>query len=64
VQVAITIKCDNAAFGEEESERAAEVVRIVRRWADRATQAGCLDFAANVFDSNGNKVGTVEVSES
>lgn len=59
--VTLRITCDNAAFGETEAERAEEVVRIVRRWADTTEAYERLDASAVLRDANGNTVGAVDV---
>jgi hypothetical protein len=60
VQIAITINCQNAAFGETEPERADEIARILNQIAKRFTREGVEDFP--VIDSNGNRVGSVLAS--
>jgi len=51
----ITIKTDNAAFGDSDSARAEEVARLLREIAADMDQ-GCT--SGPVIDLNGNKVGT------
>lgn len=63
--VTITIRCDNAAFrddddiGDNEAARAAEVARILRTLASELADGV---YEQSVFDLNGNKVGAVSVS--
>jgi hypothetical protein len=60
--VNITIDTDNAAFGDTEYERYAEIARILRAAADRIDAD---DFEGNHFnevilrDVNGNRVGAL-----
>jgi hypothetical protein len=57
----ITIEMDNAAFEEEGSGN--EVGRILRCVAGRLTDDDVTeDTGFNLFDINGNKVGSVEVT--
>ncbi len=51
----ITIKTDNAAFGDSDSARAEEVARLLREIADALDNG---HTGGPVIDLNGNKVGT------
>ena len=48
----LTIDCDNAAFGDDEQERADEVARILLDLLHRLTEE-----SGTAHDSNGNTVG-------
>jgi hypothetical protein len=50
--IKITLKTDNAAFEDED----AEILRILQTWAARGARGGSL------FDSTGNRVGSVTVT--
>jgi hypothetical protein len=52
----LSFKTDNAAF-DDETGGAAEIVRILREVANRVEDE---TFNGQVFDSNGNRVGTWE----
>jgi len=62
----IEIKMDNAAFGDCDQERGAEVSRILKHTAEviENLNMGLAENASmNLRDFNGNKVGTAEVVE-
>lgn len=54
----LTIKTENAAFGENGYEAEEEVARILRDAAVRIVRSGVRDFS--LHDANGNTVGRVE----
>ena len=54
----INIKMDNAAFGETEGERAAEVARILREYASKVENTE--DLNQTLRDINGNTVGKAQ----
>jgi hypothetical protein len=56
----ITIDCSNAAFGDTDAERHAELATILARLA-ASIEAG--HVPEKLRDSNGNTVGTVTVTE-
>ena len=60
MQLSINITCDNAAFGETEHERSAEICRILRK-VESMINAGFTGGIAR--DINGNPVGTFKFSE-
>jgi hypothetical protein len=62
MDVTININCDNAAFGEDATERGIEVGRILRLLARELT-GDDLGDDVTLVDSNGNTVGSMEVSE-
>jgi hypothetical protein len=51
----ISIKTDNAAFGDTDSVRAEEVARLLREIAEDLDNG---EVCGPVIDLNGNKVGT------
>ena len=59
----LTIKCENAAFHEDDNTgdsmaaRGAEVARILRHVAEQVTDGITFDDYRLVFDVNGNAVG-------
>lgn len=57
----LTFKMDNAAFGEDESEQASEVARILRALARGLEETN--GRHGNVRDVNGNRVGEWGISE-
>lgn len=62
----LTIYMDNAAFGDNPMDRAAEVGRILSRLAGQVVDAAEL-ISGDVFplvDVNGNRVGELEIMES
>lgn len=60
--VTITIKCDNAAFGETQTECGEELARILRVLADDLSENGPDDAPKNLRDVNGNRVGSMSLS--
>lgn len=56
--ITISIKTDNAAFGDDSTDRDREVGRILREWAGRIPEDG---YGATLHDDNGNRVGQVTV---
>lgn len=54
--ISITIRTDNAAFGETEYDAAAEVARILQSLAAQLTNKG-FDLPITLRDYNGNTVG-------
>lgn len=60
----LEIETDNAAFGEMDDERTAEVKRII--CANVIDSGGIMfgkDYSWALFDANGNKVGRAWVEE-
>ena len=58
----LTIKCDNAAFHEDDGEATsgalgAEIARILRTLGGRLEQGADAEDSGYLFDGNGNKVG-------
>lgn len=51
----LNLECSNAAFGETERERNAEIARILRALADRLCNSS-ID-PGSLSDANGNTVG-------
>ncbi len=61
MKATIKIEMDNAAF-EEENGR--EIARILRKLAARVENQNVMDgYQFPLIDVNGNKVGTVEITE-
>lgn len=60
--VEVKLSSANAAFGEDEFSAAQEVARILLKLAD-AFAEGSMSVQESLMDVNGNKVGTVYVSE-
>jgi len=58
VNISITLR--NASFGETDSERAEELVRMLKAIAVRIGREGLEDLG--VMDANGNRVGSVQFS--
>ena len=52
----LTIDTGNAAFGEDNLERDAEIARILRQLAERLESDPCENLIP-LFDLNGNRVG-------
>lgn len=59
VDITITINTGNAAFSDDPG---AETARILRALADKF-EAGRGGDVSKLMDANGNKVGTVSISE-
>lgn len=61
--ITITIKTDNAAFGESSQDRTYgdEVARIFQHVAQQYAMYGTIRFS-KVYDSNGNAVGDVRLT--
>lgn len=57
----LEIDCDNAAFGDTDSERGDEVARVLRDLARRVADGYLMVY---LRDANGNTVGTAEFKES
>ncbi len=56
MKFSLTIKCDNAAFGDSSSEKSWEVARILGEVAKKLEHGE--DTGGYCIDMNGNKVGT------
>jgi hypothetical protein len=61
----LEIEMDNAAFVDENGDvsYSAELAKILRSLADNVETHATVDFSANLYDINGNKVGIAEVIE-
>ena len=57
--ITITISTENAAFGDDERDKGAEVARILRALAFSAEYRN--NLSGPILDMNGNRVGMVEV---
>ena len=65
MKLTLTIQIDNAAFTESAS---AETARILRHIADRIVMVDLNEYSDRtplppVFDVNGNRVGTLEITQ-
>lgn len=61
--VTVTIRCENAAFRDDDDTGHAEVARILRELADRVVAAGHdgqTSFTLAAIDYNGNTVGSLD----
>lgn len=56
----LSFDCNNAAFGEDETERAWEVCRILQKAARTIEEIGLEDGPVTILDANGNRVGMFE----
>lgn len=56
----LSFNCDNAAFGEDETERAWEVCRILQKTARMIEESGLEEGPIAILDANGNRVGSFE----
>lgn len=61
MQITITIDTSNAAF--EDNGVVHEVVKILRRLANRILDDRSIEMVTKVMDSNGNSVGTFDVEK-
>lgn len=60
MKVIITIECDNAAFGETETDCGEELQRILKSAGDMLAEEGPSDLSGRgLYDSNGNRVGNI-----
>jgi hypothetical protein len=58
-QFTLTIECDNAAFGDDDSAACAEINRIMRHLSARLEASELYPNSAQwIRDVNGNRVGT------
>lgn len=64
MKVTITINCDNAAFGDYDTN-GCEVARILQQAASGVDGTDLVPMASDftLFDSNGNRVGEMKVTE-
>ena len=54
---------DNDAFGNDEQDRNDEIIRIMCELEKRIlTDCIDLEFGHHIYDVNGNRIGTVEIS--
>ena len=58
----LDVECDNAAFGDTDEERNAELSRILHKLAERIGQMAIV-VSGKVHDVNGNKVGDWSVEQ-
>jgi hypothetical protein len=68
MKLVITIYCDNSAFNEKNCGRElARILRVVMKRVDLESKRdlirGYLDDPKSLFDSNGNRVGAMEIAE-
>ena len=65
MKATITIQMDNAAFENENDTNGAELGRILRELAENLENGGTLSAGEgiNLRDTNGNRVGKLEVSD-
>lgn len=61
MRIIIEIQCDNAAFGETQTECGEELQRILNQLGERMASDGCHDISKRIIDANGNHVGDFRI---